>query len=170
MAKKNKTEAKATESEETTTAADGDDAGSLDKILNPDSVRPNVQAFVDWVQEQGGPKINAKHAQAVITGYKRFQRSDAAKSAREAAAAEKVEAKEARAAARAKKAEETAKAKAERAEAKETRDKAAAEKKAANKKSPAAASKPAKKAAASAGKATAKKAATKKGKGAKAPY
>lgn len=143
---------------------------SLSKVLNPTSVRSNITAFVDWVESQGGPKINAKHAQIVLTGYKKFQKSEEAVSAREAAAAEREEAKAARVAAREEKAKEREAAAAERAERRAEREKAKAAKAEKGKKSAAAASKPkGKKAAAAkptptakAGKATAKTAAKKK--------
>jgi hypothetical protein len=131
--------------DETTTdvedyAAGGED--TLVKVLNPDSVRPNIQSFVDWVVEQGGPKINPKHAQVVVTGYKRFQKSDAAKSAREEAVAAKAEARAEREAAREQRAKDRAAKAEERAERAEAREKAKAEKAAKAKKSPAEASAP----------------------------
>lgn len=141
---------------------------TLDRLFNPTSVRGNIQAFVEWVEANGGPKINAKHAQIVVTGYKRFQRSDQAKESRAAVAAERLEAKEARAAARAEKAKEREAAKAERAEKRAEAAKAKQEKAAKATKTAAAASKPkggkTAKATptATAGKATAKKAASKK--------
>lgn len=140
-----------------TTTVDPEEA--LNKVLNPESVRANIVAFCEWVAENGGPTIKPEHAQIVVTGYKRFQKSDAAVEARKAAAAERAEAKEARAKAREEKRAEVAKRKEERAEARAQRDKDKAEKAAKSKKTAAAASKPTK---SKAGKATAKKAAAKK--------
>lgn len=115
------------ETEETTEESGTD---PLAKVLNPTSVRPNIQAFVDWVEENGGPRLNAKHAQVAITAYKRYQKSDAAVTAREAAAAEKAEAKAARERAREERRAAQAEKAAEREERKAAREKAAAERKA----------------------------------------
>lgn len=154
-----------TASKKSAKAAEADEEagnGSLEKVLNPDSVRPNIQAFVDWVEEQGGPKMNAKHAQVAITAYKRFQKSPAAVEARTAAAAEREEAKAAREAAREEKRAAAAKRAEEREERRAEREKSKAERAAKSKKTAAAASAPKKAAKATAGKATAKKAAAKK--------
>lgn len=180
MAKKDKKAAKA---EVTATKAKGkktaptaeDQAASLERVLNPENVRPNIKAFCEWVEAQGGPKINPKHAQVVVTGYKKFQRSEDAVSAREAAKTARAEAAAERAAAREAKSKEREAEKAARAEARAEREAAAKEKAAKSTKTAAKASAPKGKAAkatpaAATGKAAAKKTAAKKTSKAKAAF
>jgi hypothetical protein len=144
--------------EETTTEPTG---SGLERVLNRDSVQPNWKAFSAFVEAAGGPKINPKHVGIVLTGYKYFQKSDAAVSAREEAASAKAEAKAEREAA----AEQRAKDRAAKAEERETARKAA--KKATPKKTTAAAASKPKQAVK---KTAAKKSAAKKGAGRKAAF
>lgn len=154
------------EDEETT------EGGGLEKVLNRATVQPNWEGFSEWVQANGGPKINPKHVGVVLTAYKRYQRSDEAKEARAAAAEQAAEAKAARDAAREEKRKAAAERKAEAAERRAARE----EKKTAVKatKSPAKSSKPAATKAAKATKgnsaAAAKKATPKKGRAKKAAF
>jgi hypothetical protein len=148
---------------ETTTEETGNTG--LDRVLNRDGVQPNWKAFADFIEEHGGPKINPKHVGIVLTGYKFYQRSDAAVTSREAAQAAKAEAKAEREAAREQRAADRAKAAAERKEAAAAKPAAKkAVKKAAPKKTAAAASKPAAK------KTAVKKTAAKKGASRKAAF
>jgi DNA-binding protein HU-beta len=150
--------------EETTTEPTG---SGLERVLNRDSVQPNWKAFSAFVEAAGGPKINPKHVGIVLTGYKYFQKSDAAVSAREEAASAKAEAKAEREAA----AEQRAKDRAAKAEERETARKAAKKATSAKKATPkkttaAAASKPKQ----AVKKTAAKKSAAKKGAGRKAAF
>lgn len=145
--------------EETTPKRRGRAAAGFQGVLDTaKDVRPNIQAFCDWIEEQGGPKIRPSHAQIVLSGYKHYQTSDAAKQRRAGEAEAKEQSKAERDAAREQRRAAAAARKAERAE-KASKPAKAASKKAAPKKATAA-SKPAK----------AAKKVTKKGKGVKAPY
>lgn len=139
-----------------------DTNAGLQRVLNKTAIQPNWKAFSEFVKAADGPTISPKHVGIVLTGYKYFQKSDSAVSAREEAAAEKAAAKEERDAAREARAKERDAAKAEAEEKKAARDKAAKEKAAKATKSPAAASKGKATPKASAGKAAAKKTAAKK--------
>lgn len=118
------------------------EADGFDRVLNRDTVQPNWKAFSAFVEEHGGPKINPKHVGIVLTGYKQFQKSDAAVASREEAAAAKEAEREDAQAASADKREEAAARREAAAEAKAGRDAVKAEKAAAAKKSAAVASKP----------------------------
>lgn len=101
--------------------------GGVERVLNRTSVQPNWSAFSRFIEDAGGPKINPKHVGIVLTGYKYFQKSDAAVEAREEASAAKEAAREEREAARELKAKERAQAakdKADRAAARDAKAKA----------------------------------------------
>lgn len=144
------------------------------------TLQPNWKAFSEYVVENGGPRIKPEHIGVVLTGYKFYQKSDAAKAAREEVSTTVAQTREQKAAAKAERAKQAEARRAEQAEAKAGKEKTASK----AGKTAAAASKPAKKVAASsaatkaapaAKKAAAKKTAAPKGKagkgkGAKAPY
>lgn len=93
----------------------------IERVFNRENLLPNWTAFSEYVVEHGGPKIKPEHVGIVLTGYKYFQRSDAAVTAREEAAAQREAAKEEREAAREQKARERAERAAEREEARAAR-------------------------------------------------
>lgn len=137
--------------------------GGIERVIAKTAkvVQPNWKAFSEYVEQAGGPKINPKHVGIVITGYKYYQKSDMAVSAREEDAQQRAAAKEERDAAREERRQAAEQRKQEAAERKAERDKAAKEKAAKATKTAAKASKPTPRA--TAGKATAtKKAAAKK--------
>lgn len=120
----------------------------VQRILeSTDNIRPNVAAFVRWIEEQGGPELDLEHTQIVISSYKHFQKSDAALNYRSEVASTREEQQAQRDAER----EEARKAReAKRAEEAAAKEKAAAKstKSTKGKQSAAKASVPAKKAAA----------------------
>jgi hypothetical protein len=135
------------------------------KVVTDKQVQPNWRAFSEYVSEHGGPTIKPEHVGVVLTGYKYFQKSDSAVSAREESAAARESAKAEREAAREARSKERAEKAAEREERKAAREKAATAKKTATKKTAAAASKPA-----SSKKTASKTAGKKKGSKAKAAF
>lgn len=125
---------------------DEDDEGAgtvsgIERVFNRGTVQPNWRAFSEYVEEHGGPKIKPEHVGIVLTGYKYFQKSDSAVSAREEAAAAKAAAAEERDAAREAKREAAAARAAEREQARADRAAAKEAKATKGKKSAASASK-----------------------------
>lgn len=125
-----------TEEEEVATTASG-----IERVFNRKTLQPNWKAFSEYVEEHGGPRIKPEHVGIVLTGYKYFQKSDSAVSAREEAAAAKAAAKEEREAAQEARRKEREERAAEREKARTEREAARANKASKGKKKAASASK-----------------------------
>lgn len=109
MAKKDKKGAKAK------TAAPAKKTASkpegIKRVLSRDKVQPNWEAFSEFVVANGGPKIDPAHVGIVLSGYTYYQKSDAAKASRDAAAEKRAAADAAKAEGKAKAAKATPTAK-----------------------------------------------------------
>ena len=139
------------------------------KVVEGKNIQPNWRAFSEYVVEHGGPTIKPEHVGVVLTGYKYFQKSDSAVSAREEAAQIKADAKAERDAAREQRDRDRA-AKAKEADEARAAREASKGKSSKTAKKAAAASKPAAKKATVKTTATKKTAAKKKGAAKKAAF
>jgi hypothetical protein len=128
----------------------------LHRVVEEEYVQPNWTAFQQYVLDHGGPEIDVEHIGICVTGYKYFQKSDHALSAREEVAAAREQARAQKEEDAERRAQERAAKEAEKAEKAAAREEKAATKKATAGKSAT------KKTAASASKPTTKKAVAKK--------